>query len=179
MMTCGRQRADEAAARWGVAAVAFAWLSWRSAKKTWRLHRGGVVLTPGGDALVLLGGAVDSLGFLLSLALPGFQSLLRVHCEGAAKGNLGALRSGLDFYRRQDGRHPSSLEALADPRLMASPLPRARLRAHRTSPFVTYGAQPDDAGGWLYDNAPESAGFGTLRINCTHTDYRRAAWNSY
>lgn len=155
------------------AAAGLAWLCLRGVRKLVRVHRGQAPgYGPGIAVLWIVGG----FGSCWAPRLVEFQ---RVADDGANLGNLGALRSGLDFYRRQDGRYPSSLEALADPRLMASPLPLARIRAHRKSPFVTYGAKPDDAGGWLYDNAPENAGFGTLRINCTHTDLRGSAWSAY
>ncbi len=36
-----------------------------------------------------------------------------------------------------------------------------------------------DAGGWSYVNAPGDGNFGTLWVNCTHTDTRGGVWTVY
>lgn len=180
LTTCG-PRAEGVAAPWAVAAFGFAWMGWRSAKKAWRIHRGGVVLSPGGDALVYLGGAVASASFALSLALPGLLSLVRVSCEGASKGNLGAIRSALSiYYGDMEGYYPLTPEALTVSGKYLSTIPKAtKLRVHPDSAQIAYGRQPDDAGGWFYDNVPGDYNYGTLWINCTHTDAKGSAWTAY
>lgn len=181
MAVCPGSREDGTAAPWGGAAVGFAWQGWRSAKKTWRIHRGGVGLTPGGDALVLLGGAAASLGLAFSLALPGLLSLVRVSCEGATKGNLGAIRSALSvYYGDMEGHYPLNLESLTVAGRYMSVLPKAKTPgSHPDSARVLYATRWDDTGGWVYNNVPSDPNYGTLWTNCTHTDPRGAAWTTY
>lgn len=97
------------------------------------------------------------------------------------RGNLGALRSALSiYYGDMEGEYPSKLESLTISGKYLPSIPRAKaLPDHPGSSAVHNGPAPDDSGGWFYNNVPSDTGFGTLMINCTHTDAKGSAWTVY
>lgn len=139
--------------------------SWRKAVNPWAI------------LLVLITAAV---------AVPQFSRAIRVSKEGATYANLGAIRSALGRYRQeQGGAYPPDLSALALGGKYLREIPPAR-----TSPYHpdSAGVRPltdaevsarafDDSGGWAYVVDGSSAG--TVWVNCTHTNVRGGAWNSY
>lgn len=77
---------------------------------------------------------------------------------------LQVLREKLAAHRAAQKRYPDTLDGLLA-REGAAGDDAALLPGHRASAAVRYGAEPDDAGGWLYDKATGRVGF-----NCTHKD---------
>lgn len=111
-----------------------------------------------------------------STAEMGYSGLIRKSSEGAAKGNLGAVRSAVSIYAGDhEGAHPPSLQDLTlDGRYLAV-LPKAKTPYyHEDSAAVLLGKEADDSGGWLYDPAS-----GEVKVNCMHTDTKGSAWDSY
>jgi hypothetical protein len=108
---------------------------------------------------------------------------------------LGPIRSALSiYYGDTNGNYPANLRRLtrdgkylreipllwsvyADhalpPRRPDVPHPLTRKVAHYPS-FT-----PRDSGRWGYVDDPKDANFGTVFIDCTHTDSRGSAWTSY
>jgi hypothetical protein len=119
------------------------------------------------------------LGFFALVMGPQFRSLLRFSSEGAAKGNLGALRQS--YARRlseHDGAPPAALEELG-------PLPflwswgSGAAHPHRAASVLASRASNGDTGAWGYDVSAGSDSARAVFIDCTHTDNRGASWNSY
>jgi hypothetical protein len=112
--------------------------------------------------------------------------------EGATKVGLGAIRSVLLGYHNDiGGKYPSNLDTLAlsgnppalpvenDPKRLPW-IPVAMTPPyHQDTPMIHYGNKADDAGGWLYNNVVGDPRFGTVSVNCTHTDAQGTAWDSY
>ncbi|MBI5623529.1 MAG: hypothetical protein HY924_07115 [Elusimicrobia bacterium] len=101
--------------------------------------------------------------------------------EGSTKGNLSAIRAAVSTHQAEKGSPPSSLEALSEGgKYLAGSLPQASVADyHRASNAVLTGTAPDDAGGWLYNADPKDKGFGTVLVNCTHTDSKGTVWTAY
>lgn len=110
--------------------------------------------------------------------------------EGAAKGSLGALRSSLSiFYGDTEGHYPSTLTELTVAGKYLSKIPRIQVAAHAETDTVTavrgvsdlsaLKSKLKDTGGWAYLSDPKSPQYGTVVIDCTHTDSRSTAWYSY
>lgn len=99
---------------------------------------------------------------------------------GPYKGPVGLLRSALSaYYGDTEGRFPATLDVLRAERFLPA-IPEATTEGrHPDSADVFYGTEPDDAGGWLYNNRVGDPGYGTVWINCTHTDGRGKAWTAY
>jgi hypothetical protein len=110
-----------------------------------------------------------------------FGALIRKASEGSCKGNLGFMRSALSiYYGDLEGHYPSDLGSLSVGGKYLKDIPRAATpRYHPDSDQVRYGASSDDQGGWLYNNTAGDPNFGTLLVNCTHTDTRGTVWTSY
>jgi hypothetical protein len=39
--------------------------------------------------------------------------------------------------------------------------------------------EESQTGGWMYDNDPNDTYYGSLWINCTHTDRKGTRWDAY
>lgn len=96
-------------------------------------------------------------------------------------GNLGSIRSALSvYYGDLEGAYPESLAPLTVDGKYLTAIPRAQVPgAHYATDAVASGREPDDAGGWLYNNVVGDANYGNILVNCTHTDFNGKAWNSY
>ena len=106
----------------------------------------------------------------------------RPRSEGGQKGNLGAVRSSLSiYYEDTEGRYPDRLEELLVGGKYMGTIPQVQLAPHPKTRAVTYHAtrSPLDTGGFGYVNNPYDPDYGTLWLDCTHTDPRGAAWASY
>lgn len=159
-----------------------AWLFAASVGRTLRMYRGSELAS-------LLGKALFGVGLLVGLAAAGLAvlfALMRPHMrichEGGSKGNLGAIRSSLSiYYGDMEGYYPLTPYALTVSGKYMSTIPKTKdVGPHPDSAGVTYGSVSNDAGGWLYANDPaDKAHYGTLWVNCTHTDAKGAAWTTY
>lgn len=159
-----------------------AWLFAGSASRTLRLYHGSEGASGIGQVLVAVGLLVGAAAACLAVLVLLMRPYMRVGSEGAAKGNLGAIRSALSiYYGDMEGYYPLTLDALTVSRKYMSAIPKTKkVNPHPDSAQVAYGFVSNDAGGWLYANDPaDKAHYGTLWVNCTHTDPKGSAWTSY
>lgn len=129
-------------------------------------------------AVLLLIGVAAYLAVLVVLIRP----YMRINRGGATKGNLGAIRSSLSiYYGDMEGYYPLTPYALTVSGKYMWKIPKTqKVGPHPDSAHVAYGSVSNDAGGWLYANDPaDKANYGTLWVNCTHTDRKGSAWTSY
>jgi hypothetical protein len=114
----------------------------------------------------------------------------RVEIESAAKGNLGAIRSALSiYYGDREGLYPSDLAQLTAGGKYLARIPSLEVAGHKKSSEVRIltrvrdqkdlEAQLKDTGQWLYVADPDSSLFGTVVIDCRHSDSRGGPWFRY
>lgn len=115
------------------------------------------------------------------VGMPGFARGLRRSAETEGKANLHAIRAALSLYHRNEkAKYPASLDSLIIGGKYLVELPNTRLpNYHNDTARVVIGKSPDDSGGWLYVSDPRDAKYGSVTVNCTHTDTRGTAWSSY
>ncbi len=127
---------------------------------------------------------VAIIGILAAIAIPRFAELLRKSSEGATKGSLGAMRSALSiYYSDMDGQYPSDPASLSVNGKYLDAIPVVKTpNYHPDSGGILLGSMAGgftDAGGWAYDAAFGDADFGSVFVNCTHTDTKASTWESY
>jgi general secretion pathway protein G len=134
-----------------------------------------------GFTLIELMIVVAIIGILAAIAIPKFAELIRKSSEGASKGNLGAIRSSLSiYYGDLEGQYPSDLASLTINGKYLTTVPMAKApNYHSDRSVAVQQAASDDGGGWLYNNINTDANFGTVWVNCTHTDTKGSIWTSY
>ncbi|MBI4386183.1 MAG: prepilin-type N-terminal cleavage/methylation domain-containing protein [Elusimicrobia bacterium] len=137
-----------------------------------------------GFTLIELMIVVAIIGILAAIAIPKFGQLVNKSKEGATKGSLGALRSALSiYYGDMEGTYPSTIEGLTISGKYLTALPFAKTPGYHAD---SDGEVADsgvlavtDAGGWAYNNQTGDANFGTVWVNCTHTDAKSTTWTAY
>ncbi|MFA6031250.1 MAG: type II secretion system protein [Elusimicrobiota bacterium] len=137
-----------------------------------------------GFTLIELMIVVAIIGILAAIAIPKFAELIRKSNEGATKGNLGAVRSALSiYYGDMEGQYPNTPDALTINGKYMSAMPQGKTpnyHADRNTFALGSGvAAITDVGGWSYNNGPADANFGTILVNCTHTDTKTSIWSTY
>ena len=134
-----------------------------------------------GFTLIELMIVVAIIGILAAIAIPKFASLIRKSSEGASKGNLGAIRSALSIYYGDiEGAYPTKLEELTTGGKYLSVVPVAKApNYHSDGSAILNGTAPTDAVGWAYLNDGTNSNFGTVWVNCTHTDTKGSTWTAY
>ncbi len=131
---------------------------------------------------IVVGGLfVFLFGFMIFIIVPKAFYLIYLHNEGETIGGLRAIRSALTIYKEdRHGQYPSDLAALTEGGKYLVRIPVAKASSHhQDSSAVLLGSNPNDEGGWLYDNVKGNANFGSVWVNCTHTDSSQNTWNSY
>ncbi len=137
-----------------------------------------------GFTLIELMIVVAIIGILAAIAIPKFAELIRKSNEGASKGNLGAIRSALSiYYGDMEGQYPTDMTSLTVSGKYLSSIPKAKAPNYHTDTATASQASATlsvtDGGGWAYVNGPGDANFGTLWVNCTHTDTKGSVWTVY
>lgn len=121
------------------------------------------------------------LALLGCLSAPAFNTLISKSKEGNAKGGLATLRGALEVYKADNGAYPQgNLDCLKRKYLMKIPKNELPGTPHGARRHVTIASETpaiDDAGGWHYDNRPESPSWGQVRINCSHSNSMREVWS--
>ena len=135
--------------------------------------------SPRGFTLIELITVVFIIGILASIALVKYADLLRKSQEGAQQGNLGSLRSAISiYYGDMDGHYPSDVLSLTQNGKYLNAVPFSELKGYHTD-TAQISSVFNDAGGWRYDGDADSTQFGSIWVNCTHTDSKGASWSSY
>ncbi len=137
-----------------------------------------------GFTLIELMIVVAIIGILAAIAIPKFAELIRKSNEGSAKGNLGAVRSALSiYYGDMEGVYPVNLIALTANGKYLSAIPKAKAPNYHvdtaTARENNSTSAINDGGGWGYVNYPGDSNFGTLWVNCSHTDTKGSVWTNY
>jgi prepilin-type N-terminal cleavage/methylation domain-containing protein len=137
-----------------------------------------------GFTLIELMIVVAIIGILAAIAIPKFAQLVTKSKEGATKGSLGSLRSALSiYYGDMEGQYPVQLFALTSNGKYLTAIPYAKTPNYHTDTSKEADNSPgtvlNDTGGWAYNNNQTDPNFGTLWVNCTHTDTKGTIWTAY
>jgi prepilin-type N-terminal cleavage/methylation domain-containing protein len=147
--------------------------------------------TPNGFTLIELMIVVAIIGILAAIAIPKFANLIRKSAEGATKGNLGSIRSALSiYYGDMEGQYPWDMTALTVSGKYLSAIPLAKSPNYHPDTSVTeslpgacaavnFDLNDFQNGGWIFCAAPLDPDYGTVLVNCTHTDTKGSVWSSY
>ncbi|MBI5623855.1 MAG: RDD family protein [Elusimicrobia bacterium] len=129
---------------------------------------------------------IAGIGITAALFIPKFANLQGRSDEGGTKGSLGTIRAALSiYYGDLEGVYPSDLDALTAQGKYLSSLPAAKLSklhpaSNRVSAYPSRSqAASADEGGWAYIDNPADSEFGSVWVNCSHTDAKGTAWNAY
>lgn len=111
------------------------------------------------------------------------SALVRPSNVKASIGNLGAIRNALSiYYGDLEGQYPEDLTHLTIGGKYLLTLPKVMTLDHPDSNEVTLfpSMAPMDSGTWGYVNNPyDQQYYGSLFIDCTHTDSRGSVWTGY
>lgn len=111
------------------------------------------------------------------------EELVVLGAEGATKGNLGAIRSGLSiYYGDLEGVYPDDLDHLTRNGKYLSKIPSANTGRHPKTNSVVISCDTSrlrDTGGWAYCNDPRNKNFGNVVVDCTHKDSKGNFWHGY
>lgn len=141
-----------------------------------------------GFTLIELMIVVAIIGILAAIAIPQFANLVAKSQEGATKGNLGTVRSALSiYYGDTEGFYPTdALVSLTTGGKYLQNIPNANLpktnnnSGHGNNGTVNVGTFADNGGGgWWYNNNGSSNTWGTILVQCSHSDTKGALWSSY
>ena len=135
-----------------------------------------------GFTLIELMIVVAIIGILAAIAVPKFADLINKSKEGATKGSLSSVRSAIQvYYGDNEGVYPTdNLACLTTNGKYLTVMPKAKTpNYHPDSATVTTQTSSNDTGGWSYDNTVADTNFGTVWVNCTHTDTKGNVWTTY
>ena len=121
------------------------------------------------------------MGVLLAVLSPQITGMVRSAQETSTKGNLSSLRSALTMYYGDNaGIYPSdTLDSLTanNGKYMKS-IPTAKAPNYHADTNAVVNST-SDANGWIYDNNTIDQTYGTVWVNCTHTDSHSTTWTQY
>lgn len=137
-----------------------------------------------GFTLVELMIVIAILGILVAVATHGIGNLTRRAREGTTKGNLAIMRAAIAAYQGdREGVYPTdNLNSLVP--LFINKIPVTDpVTWHPPRNTVWVGDDnalaASEAGGWFYYNLPIDKKWGTLKVNCFHSDIKGVSWLTY
>jgi len=109
------------------------------------------------------------------VAIPYLQSSFHLADEAATRANLKTIREAVGETP------PARLSMLVPDSLPIIPRVKLPQTGHPISREVIFGpaSAAADRGVWLYDNDESSSGFGTVIVDCTHSDSTGKLWSTY
>src|SRR5690242_16357332 len=136
-----------------------------------------------GFTLIELVIGVALIGLLASIAVSKINDVIRRAQEARTKGNLAILRASIAAYlANSGGSYPSVLEDVTQ-----GPMPvLSKIPLKLTPPYHPEGnsvsngpraAMADSRGDWYYFNASADPEYGTVVVNCVHTDLHGKTWS--
>lgn len=158
-----------------------------------------------GFTLIELMVVVVILGILAVVVAPRIPDLVKKAKEGATKGSLSTLRSTLNiYYSDTEGKYPATHWSFVDnnqpngaastvlqdalvPKYIKS-IPMVKVpTAHATDSNTVYTyedipstvSEGSSGFGWGYGSEYGSVSYGSLIVNCEHTDTSGNLWASY
>ena len=133
---------------------------------------------------------VPLVGIMAAVSIPQLSQLANKSQEGSNLGNLGSLRAGSSiFYGDTEGTYPQQLADLVPKHVPQIPV--LKLKDHAaTAEVAAYDASVcsgrdvdptkiKDTGKWGYVSDPKAPCWGTVFVDCTHTDSKQKPWVSY
>jgi len=146
----------------------------------------------GGFTLIELMIVISILGILVGIAIPKFVSMTRKSNEAATKGNLGAIRGALSiYYCQNEGVYPKSpgssmiipvytadisyLQTALVPKYITKwpycYVPPYHNKTNTVDGYSTFAKLDDTCDGeWAYIGNQNDAKWGTIFVECWHTD---------
>ena len=127
---------------------------------------------------------ITIIAIVATIAVPKLSQMVRNANEAATKGKVGSIRSALTiYYADNEGFYPATLDPLMQPgsKYLTGMVPLYTFD-HGNSYNVDYFSTPDyasDNGQWGYVNAPRASAWGSIWVECTHTDARGRIWTQY
>jgi general secretion pathway protein G len=136
-----------------------------------------------GFTLIELMIVVAIIGILAAIAIPKFADLIRKSQEGSTKGNLGSIRSALSiYYGDMEGQYPTDMTSLTINAKYVAVIPNDNVPPyHPAANWAHVGPSGAfaDGGEWEYDDVDTDPNFGTVWVDCVHTDTKGTTWTSY
>ncbi len=140
---------------------------------------------------------VAIMGILAALAIPKFKNLMERSREGAAKGQLAAIRSALRiYYCDTDCLFPSGpagdnttflQDSLTAGGKYISSWPDVHVSGHHNKTNTVDSVDDDDLfaadnscdGEWAYVGNPSDINWGKIMVECYHMDSKGVIWSTY
>lgn len=119
---------------------------------------------------------------LVVVAIPKFNLLAEKAKAKTLKGNLSIIRGALNLYYSANSTYPTDdLSCLVPDYLNAIPVISIPNTNHRSSTVKTVASTSDitDSGHLSYVNVSTSSEFGTVFVDCTHTDLDGVPFSAY
>lgn len=127
---------------------------------------------------------VTIIGVLATIAIPKISGMIRKAQEGATIGRLASIRSAIGIYLADfDGVYPSDVTSLTVNGKYLKEIEATKLSPHHPKSASIINVASDsaftDVGGYAYLNVSTDSNYGTLFVNCTHTDTKGSVWTTY
>ncbi|MCX5787084.1 MAG: hypothetical protein NTX64_01050 [Elusimicrobia bacterium] len=121
---------------------------------------------------------------LAAITMERFGGSIRTANEDATRSKLASLRGALQiYYTDTEGSYPSDLTPMLQPgsKYLTTVMPLYTGAHGRTATvnYVQAKENTEDTGTWAYVNTTGRTDWGTVYIQCTHTDSKGSVWNQY